>query len=175
MTILCIDFETADYKPDSACALALVKITDGKISAEHSILIRPPRKRIIFTDIHNLAWNDLKGQLRFHQHWPDIEQLFHGIDYIAAHNAGFDRSVLFSSLEATGITPPEGKFLCTVKLARLVWNIYPTKLNLVCDQLKIPLNHHEALSDARACAQIILAAKRDTVNFESVISHSLIY
>jgi DNA polymerase-3 subunit epsilon len=32
----------------------------------------------------------------------------------------------------------------------------PTKLSDCCRTMKIQLNHHEALSDARACAQLYL-------------------
>jgi DNA polymerase-3 subunit epsilon len=54
-------------------------------------------------------------------------------------------------------TPP---FRRTVQIARRVWNIRPTKLSDVCAKLRIALNHPEALSDAMACAQIVLAAAR---------------
>jgi len=47
-----------------------------------------------------------------------------------------------------------------VQIARRVWNIRPTKLSDVCAKLRIALNHPEALSDAMACAQIVLAAAR---------------
>lgn len=30
------------------------------------------------------------------------------------------------------------------------------KLNICCQTMNIPLNHHEALSDARACANLYL-------------------
>jgi DNA polymerase III subunit epsilon len=33
-------------------------------------------------------------------------------------------------------------------------------LNLVCEHLQIPLNHHNALSDAEACARIVLEAEK---------------
>ncbi len=32
----------------------------------------------------------------------------------------------------------------------------PCALNVLCGQFGIELNHHEALSDARACAQLYL-------------------
>jgi DNA polymerase-3 subunit epsilon len=47
-----------------------------------------------------------------------------------------------------------------VQISRRTWNIRPTKLSDVCRKLKIALNHHEALSDAMACAQIVLAANK---------------
>jgi DNA polymerase III epsilon subunit-like protein len=45
-----------------------------------------------------------------------------------------------------------------VQISRRAWNIRPTRLSDVCNALDIALNHHEALSDANACAQIVLAA-----------------
>jgi DNA polymerase-3 subunit epsilon len=174
MTILCIDFETADYYSNSACALAMVKIQNNRIVAEKSILIRPPRRRIIFSYIHKLTWNNLKNQPTFSYHWPGIKDWFDDVDYIAAHNAGFDRGVLFAVLNEIGADKPKAPFLCTVRMSRLVWKLHPTKLNLVCSYLGIPLNHHEALSDARACAQIILAAKRDAEEFDEILIRSLL-
>jgi DNA polymerase-3 subunit epsilon len=50
-----------------------------------------------------------------------------------------------------------------VRLARSTWSIYPTKLPNVCSHLNIELNHHEALSDALACAQIVIAAEKKGV------------
>lgn len=39
-----------------------------------------------------------------------------------------------------------------MQLARKQLGIYPTRLSDVCRHLKIELNHHEALSDARMSA-----------------------
>ena len=46
-----------------------------------------------------------------------------------------------------------------MKIARSTWGIYPTKLPNVCNYLDIKLNHHDALSDAEACAKIFIAAE----------------
>ena len=59
------------------------------------------------------------------------------------------------------IPPPEQPYLCTVKLARHTWGIRPTKLPDVCRHLGLPLRHHDALSDAEACANIVLSAIRE--------------
>jgi DNA polymerase III epsilon subunit-like protein len=51
-------------------------------------------------------------------------------------------------------------FVCTVHLARTIWRVYPAKLPDVCRHLRIPLRHHEAGSDAEACARIVIAARK---------------
>lgn len=45
-----------------------------------------------------------------------------------------------------------------MKLARRTWGLRPAKLPDVCRHLGIGLRHHDALSDAEACARIVLAA-----------------
>jgi len=44
---------------------------------------------------------------------------------------------------------------CTVKIYKSK-GIVPTKLSDCCKVMNIDLNHHEALSDARACAKLYL-------------------
>ena len=43
MDFVAIDFETANYRPHSACQLAAVVVQGSRITAEHCWLIRPPR------------------------------------------------------------------------------------------------------------------------------------
>ncbi len=157
---LAIDFETADYSPDSACAVGLVKVTGGRIRTRKYFLIRPPRPNFVFTYIHGIEWEDVERQPTFDGIWPEIKKLADSVSFIAAHNARFDRSVLYACCAARGIYSPDYPFLCTVSLARRAWNIRPTHLKNVCETLDIPLKHHYALSDAEACARIVMAAQK---------------
>lgn len=157
-SFVALDFETADPGADSACAIGLVKVAEGKIVERHVRLIRPPRRAFHFTHIHGIQWSDVADKPAFGQLWPALEPVLRGADFIAAHNASFDRRVLAACCQAAGFPPPPLPFVCTVKLARDTWSIRPTKLSDVCRELSIQLNHHEALSDASACAQIVLAA-----------------
>ena len=52
-----------------------------------------------------------------------------------------------------------------MQLARAQWNIRPTKLPDVCRYLGIKLRHHEADSDAEACARIVMAAQEEGWRF----------
>jgi DNA polymerase III subunit epsilon len=157
-TFVALDFETADYPPDSACALGLVRVENHRIVQRTYSLIKPPRKKFIFTYIHGITWEDVANQPTFGELWPTYSPMLEGIDFLAAHNASFDRSVLHRCCAAAGLDPPEIPFRCTVQLARRTWNIKPTKLNNVCDHLGITLKHHFAASDAEACALIVIAA-----------------
>lgn len=153
-----IDFETADYGRDSACALSMVIADKGKIVEKVYTLIRPPRREFIFSYLHGITWNDVAKKPTFKEVWQEFHPRLEGVDFIAAHNASFDRGVLFTCCDERKIEPPAMNFLCTMKLARRLWNVYPTKLSDVCRHFKIPLKHHDAASDALACAKIVLEA-----------------
>lgn len=155
-TFVAVDFETADRYRDSACAIGLVRVEQGQVAAKVHHLIRPPRRLFEFTHIHGISWQQVANQPDFAELWPAIAAMLAGADFLVAHNASFDRSVLNACCRAYDIAPPPTEFVCTVKLARQAWNIRPTKLPNVCDYLGIPLNHHDALSDAEACAQIAI-------------------
>ncbi|MFQ5779650.1 MAG: 3'-5' exonuclease [Nitrospiria bacterium] len=155
-----IDFETADYEPDSACAVGLVKVIANRVVRRERYLIRPPRKSFVFTYLHGIDWGQVACEPTFMELWPTLADWLTGVDFLAAHNARFDRGVLGACCEAAEVMRPDTRFVCTVKLARKTWGIYPTRLPSVCNHLGIPLNHHDPLSDAEACAEIVIAATR---------------
>jgi DNA polymerase-3 subunit epsilon len=158
-TFVAIDFETADNGRDSACAVGLVRVEGGRIVAKQHRLIRPPRSTFLFTHIHGIRWRDVEREPPFRTVWPSLAPLLEGASRLVAHNASFDRSVLRRCCEAAELPMPEQPFDCTVKLARRTWTLPNAKLNTVCEHLRIPLRHHDALSDAEACALIVLAAR----------------
>jgi len=158
-----IDFETADYGRDSACSMSVIVVEKRRIVKKASILIRPPRRDFIFSYLHGITWRDVEKKPNFGELWPKINNLFKRVEFIAAHNASFDRGVLHACCAMARITPPEIKYLCTMKLARHLWGLYPTKLPDVSRHLGITLNHHNAQSDAMACAKIVLKASKSGI------------
>ncbi len=154
-----IDFETADHGQDSACAVALVRVEESRIVHRAHFLIRPPRQHFIFSYLHGITWEMVAAQPTFGELWSELALLLAGARFLSAHNASFDRGVLQACCAAHGLKPPRIPFLCTVHLARQSWKLYPTKLPNVCDFLSIPLDHHNAASDAETCARIVLAAR----------------
>lgn len=169
MKIVAIDFETADYGADSACALGIVAIKDGQITHATSRLIRPPRKQFIFTYIHGITWNDVKEEAGFGDVWNDFYDYWADADYLVAHNAPFDRKVLFTCCEKAGLGKPEAPFLCTVRIARTHWKFRPANLAYVSEQLGIALKHHDAASDALACAAITTRALLEGYRVETAM------
>ena len=157
---IAIDFETADYGRDSACAVGLARVEGGRVAGTAYRLIRPPRSDMRFTDIHGITWEDVENEPPFGEIWPELAGLFEGVDFIAAHNAPFDKSVLYACCAAAGLEAPPQPFICTVKLSKQELGLKPATLSHVCHHLSIPLKHHNALSDAEACAKIMITVEQ---------------
>lgn len=129
-------------------------------SSRERYLTRPPRRSFVFTYLHGaIDWRQVARKPTFKALWPILRKSLSEADFLAAHNARFDQSVLNACCAAAGVAPPPQRFVCTVRLARSTWGIYPTRLPDVCRFLGIRLHHHDPLSDAEACTRIVLASQ----------------
>lgn len=163
---LAIDFETANPDPTSACALGVALVdSEGVITHTAVHLIRPPTPEFIFTWVHGLTWNDVKGSPTFGEIWPKIVPLLTTAEHLVAHNVPFDKKVLTACLEAIGMKPPSLEWICTLALSKKRWPVVKGskighKLSDVCARLKIQFkDHHEAKADALGCAKILIALR----------------
>ena len=77
---------------------------------------------------------------------------------LVAHNAPFDLRVLASCLHDYHIDwKPETVYLCTCQMGRKAYPyLLNHKLNTLCEHLRLELDHHNAGSDSRACALLLL-------------------
>jgi len=87
---------------------------------------------------------------------PDFSEIWYYIEpyikdqHLVAHNASFDISCLRKTLEFYEMPVPSFTHSCTC-------NLYKRKgLAVLCLEHNIELNHHNALSDAKACASLYL-------------------
>ena len=159
-TFVAIDFETADHGADSACAVGMVRVENGKIARRVRQFFRPPRDVMMFTHIHGITMDYIEEKPTFAQAWPVLAEVIEGADFLAAHNAGFDRAVLMACCAGAGLFAPAQPWVCTVRQARRVLGIRPANLANCARVMGLKLNHHEALSDAEACARIVMATRR---------------
>lgn len=161
MDFIAIDFEIANNNLSSACSLGMVFVEQNKIVEEKYYLIQPPT--LVMDDrmskVHGLTIEDVKDAPRFNEVWNEIQHHFHQDSLVIAHNAQFDMSVLKSCLLEYSLEIPEFHYACSIPIssqmcqgkgisgslkARTKW--FGVKLD----------HHHNALSDARACAELVI-------------------
>lgn len=145
-----LDFETATWSPSSVCQIGLVRVEDGEIIEQVDKLIQPPKNEYFYKNIevHGIKPEDTEDSPLFEKVWFDVRHLIED-QVVVAHSANFDVNCLRSSLAYYDIVQPEFEVRCT----RV---IYRRGLAYLSKKYKIPLNHHDALSDAHACAQLYL-------------------
>ncbi|MDI9366045.1 MAG: exonuclease domain-containing protein [Flavobacterium sp.] len=81
---------------------------------------------------------------------------------VVAHNGfAFDFHCLKQTLDYYEISTPEFTGHCT-------YRIFGDNLASLCNKYKINLNHHDALSDARACAQLFNLHLNKNLNFNGI-------
>ena len=156
-----IDFETACGLRASACSVGLVRVRQGFVTETLYSMINPPEWMFFredFIDIHGLTRDIVKTSPSFEILWSEMKA-FIGQDFLVAHNASFDRSVLAGCLEYYKICDELPQFECSLKAARRKWpELNNHQLDTISNFLGIELNHHEALSDAIACSKIYVEA-----------------
>lgn len=144
-----IDFETAHGKRWSICQVGLVRVENQIITEQLSILVQPPDNYYWnnFIDIHGICPEQTADAPTFDRIWPQIEPFIKNQNVVAHNGFSFDFHCLKQALEYYDIAPPKYKGHCT-------YRIFGDNLASLCKVYKIPLNHHDALSDAIACAEL---------------------
>ena len=162
MDFAAIDFETANKDRRSACAVGIAVVSGGKVVDNYSSLIRPPNLDFLkaFIKLHGITPQRVRNAPSFREVWPEIQSRC-GIGLVAAHNAAFDVGVLISCAEDCGFGRPSGQYLCTVELARTILPGLPNhKLTTLTGVMGISIDHHNAASDALACAELAIRFMR---------------
>lgn len=159
-TFTAIDFElaTADYT--SVCSVGIVKVEDGVIVDEFYSLVQPPNNKFMWqtTRVHGIKSKDTLEAPTFDKVFPIIAPLLLGQPMVA-HNEAFDRSVLQKTMMHYGLDYSaldlSTKWTCTSEIYRKA-GFPKTKLSICCEIMGVDLDHHDALSDARASALLYL-------------------
>jgi DNA polymerase-3 subunit epsilon len=145
-----IDFETAQGKRNSICQIGIVQVVDGEIVETYNKLVRPPDNFYFYrnTEIHGISSKDTENESTFDVLWHEIKHFIEN-QHVVAHNAAFDISCLKQTLDFYNLEHVHFEQHCTYK-------IYGENLADLCRKHKIKLNHHDALSDAMACAELFM-------------------
>lgn len=163
MNFVAIDFETANPKHNSACAIGITPVKNGIVGDTFYSLIRPPELEFSHwnTRVHGISEGDVVDSPSLSDLWIEISPLIED-QLVVAHNASFDMSVLRHSLHAVGVTVPRFRYLCSLKLSRQLWpELASHSLGFLSITHAIPLDHHNAGSDALAAAQLVLLGGRE--------------
>lgn len=146
-----IDFETATWNPASICQVGLIRIENGEVSKEVNELIQPPKNQYFYKNIevHGIRPEDTENAPTFDVIWHQEMKNYIEDQVVVAHSVSFDANCLKHTLAWYDEIQPNFEERCTL-------TIFRRGLAYLSKKYKIPLKHHDAHSDAMACAQLYL-------------------
>ncbi len=160
-----IDVETADSWPGSICQIGIVEVAGGRVRSEWSTLVDPEGPFSPFNiRIHGILPERVRGAPAFDNVYEELFGRLEGAT-VVSHTA-FDRNAVRQACERYALAVPSPRWLDSAAVARRAWPDRFAKrgyaLPRVAEWLGIRFRHHDALEDARAAAEIVLAAERHT-------------
>ena len=158
-TFVVFDIETTGFSPvkNKIIEIGAVKIEKGEITDHFSVFVNPkvpiPYEITKLTGIQDSMVLDAES---IEEVLPKFLDFCQGA-VLVAHNANFDMSFIIENCKRQGFST-EYTYVDTLGLARV---LLPAQgkhtLDAVCKTLKISLeNHHRAVDDAKATAEIFL-------------------
>ena len=160
MKFITLDFETANRDRASACEIGLTFVENGTVGETKSWLIRPVANEFDYFNVllHGIHAETVANEPQFDVVWNEVRPLLEG-QFVIAHNAGFDMSVLRRSLEQFMLPLPTLDYACSYIFSKRVWEGLPSYgLRELCSMNSIDFKHHRAGPDSRATAQLALRA-----------------
>lgn len=165
-TFAAIDFETANYHRTSVCSVGIVVVENGIVTDRFYSLIHPRPDFYSYrnTLIHGLAREDTADAPEFPTVWREIVPMIKGMPLVA-HNSVFDEGCLKAVHALHEMNYPDYRFYCTYRLARKCFKgLENYQLHTVSAYCGYELeNHHHALADAEACAEIAKKVLQDII------------
>lgn len=159
-----IDVETANPNMSSICQIGVAVFENGQLQAEWKSLVNPEDYFDPFnSSIHNIEKHHVFGAPVFSAISSELLELL-GEHPVVAHTH-FDRTAIAQTCRKYGISPPDLRWLDSARIARRAWPQFANKgygLANVCAHIGYSFQHHDALEDAKAAGNIVIAAIRDS-------------
>lgn len=156
-TYVALDVETPNSRNDRMSAIGVVVVENGEQTTHFYSLVNPETHFDAFNiQLTGITPRMVRNQPGFPVLWELLRPLLEkGI--LCAHNAPFDLSVLGRCLHDYGIAWTACRdYVCTCQMGRRLLPQAPNhRLNTLAELLDLPLQHHNALSDTRACAGLL--------------------
>ena len=161
LTFNAIDVETANADRASICQIGIVHVQDGEIRDRWQTLINPEDWFDPWNvSIHGIDESDVVNSPILPEVCDELRRRLRGsvlVSHTAFDRVAFERDMTRYDLEQLQVT-----WLDSAKIARRAWpDSYGARgwgLRNVANDLGISFNHHDALEDAGAAAEIVLHA-----------------
>ena len=141
--------------------IGIVHVEDGQVRDEWRALIDPEDQFDPWNvEIHGIDEEVVKGSSTLPEMWDDLSRRLRG-SVLVSHSS-FDRTAFEKATDYYELEQLQVTWLDSVRIARRTWpDRYGRRgygLKNIAADLGIVFEHHRALDDAKAAAQIVLKA-----------------
>lgn len=154
-----VDVETANRSRASICQIGIVIVESGCIVDEHVSLVDPDQGFDPFnSDLHGIDEATVRAAPTFPAAYEMLEGLFYGHPVLGHSN--FDKAAFRSEFERWSLSPNDIHWGDSIPIIRKAFPKIEGGYGLanLTKHFGISFSHHDALEDARATAQIVIAA-----------------
>jgi DNA polymerase III subunit epsilon len=155
-----IDVETANADMGSICQVGVAAFVDGRLAAEWVSLVDPEDDFDgMNISIHGIEPDMVRGKPKL----PDIaERLRTDLEAcVSVCHTHFDRVAIDQAYSKYRLKPISTSWLDSARVARRAWKDVAFSgygLANCCKKIGYEFRHHDALEDAKAAGQVLLAA-----------------
>ncbi len=164
MNFVALDVETANASMASICQIGLATYENGALAEEWQSLVNPDDFfDAINVSVHRIDQKAVEGSPKLHEVAQSITERMR--DRVVVSHTHFDRVAIRQAFIKHGLSVPNCSWLDSARVARNAWAEFAKSgygLKNVCDTLGYKFGHHDALEDAKAAGQVLLAAINKT-------------
>lgn len=162
MDFVAIDVETANAKMSSICQIGMARYSGGVLIREWKSYVDPEDHFDgINVSIHGIDEATVAGAPTFKAVADILKDFLE--NQIAVSHMPFDRVAIGQASLKSEIVVPTCRWLDTARVVRRTWKEFSHRgygLQNVCTSIGYTYNCHDALEDAKAAANVLLAAMK---------------
>lgn len=164
MNFVAIDVETANSDMASICQIGIAKFENGILAEEWVSLLNPEDYfHFINVGIHGIDESDVADAPIFSEVLDKLKYFLDGA--VCVCHTHFDRVSIAKAFQKYSIAPLNIYWLDSARVARRTWEEFAWSgygLANICQKIGYEFNHHNALEDAKASGQVLLAAIKES-------------
>lgn len=162
---IALDVETASRDSASICQIGIACVrASGQIDSWTSYVNPEQRFDSFNIELHGIGPDTVKDAPTFGQLWPILHISLY--PYHLVQHSNFDKSAIAAACRAYQLPTPELSWSDSVKIARAAWPEFKGNgghgLGHLKTALGLSFQHHDAGEDARAAAQVVLLAEKQS-------------
>ena len=160
MDFVALDVETANADMASICQIGIARFRNGILADEWKTYVDPQDHfDAINISIHGIDESVVEGAPRFDALANTVQETLR--DSVVVTHTAFDKVALHQAGTKWQAPPLTCTWLDTACVARRTWKEFSSRgygLSNVCEAIGYKFRHHDALEDAKAAGQVMLAA-----------------